>query len=359
MVRRFLNEREEYIVRQGLDPAVWLPAANWDLSRPFYANSRALLDGTFESLRPLSQQFTGIPLVVDSARPDPWCAGEIARFKSALPTYMHVAPPLVLGEAGWDVEGILFNRDVVAYWERAALLWQAGFLDRDSPRFLKEGSRVLEIGGGYGGLAYHISRVARDIEYVIVDLPESLAYSAIYLTVVAPETKWVFLPNYRWRELVGHFDLVINTLSFSEMTEPQVRTYQAGLQELIAPNGFLFEQNQDCRHEGFLFAEQIVAEYFPCCVRLGGPTRQPMLQQGYGNVWGYQKISARDSPGLFPANQPSIVAEDTEINLVLFGGKYYEIPKSSGPVDFFQDRLPAAHILYHTVEKARAAGWSI
>jgi hypothetical protein len=359
MVRRFLIERDEYIARYELDPAVWLPAANWDLSQPFYANSRALLDGKFESLRPLSQQFTGVPLVVDPAMPDPWCAGEIARFKAVLPTYMHVAPPLVLGEAGWTVDGILFNRDVVAYWERAALLWQAGFLDRDSPRFLKEGSRVLEIGGGYGGLAYHISRVAKNIEYVVVDLPESLAYSAIYLTVVAPETKWLFLSNYRWRQLSGHFDLAINTLSFSEMTETQVRTYLVGLGELIALKGFLFEQNQDSRHEGFLFAEQIVAEYFPCCMRLGGPTRQPMLQQGYANVWGYQKLSARESPGLFLQNRPSIVAQNSGVNLVLFGGKYYEIPKSAGPVDFFEDRVRTAYIPYHTAEKARAAGWSV
>jgi hypothetical protein len=59
----------------------------------------------------------------------------------------------------------------------------------------------------------------------------------------------------------GEFDLVINTLSFSEMSEHQLRCYAVKTKDLI-PQGYLFEQNHDNRHLGFLCAQEILAEYF-------------------------------------------------------------------------------------------------
>jgi hypothetical protein len=42
--------------------------------------------------------------------------------------------------------------------------------------------------------------------------------------------------------------LVINTLSMSEMSEHQVRTYAVGISKLIGTHGAFFEWNQDNRH---------------------------------------------------------------------------------------------------------------
>ena len=60
------------------------------------------------------------------------------------------------------------------------------------------------------------------MHYTIVDLPESLVYSSMYLSACF-EDGFRFTPNYKFHELEAErFDLAINTLS---MSESQVRAY--------------------------------------------------------------------------------------------------------------------------------------
>ena len=92
-------------------------------------------------------------------------------------------------------------------------------------------------------------------EHVICDLPESLLFSGLYLTlteggsvqvtgdVYRPTEGFVLLPNYKFHLLAGHFDIVINTISMSEMTEFQVKTYAQRIVPLIGDSGVFFEQN--------------------------------------------------------------------------------------------------------------------
>jgi putative sugar O-methyltransferase len=56
-----------------------------------------------------------------------------------------------------------------------------------------EGRRVVEIGGGYGGLARLICQFGKPSEYTIVDLPEALALSEMYLRRYELSTKLAFL----------------------------------------------------------------------------------------------------------------------------------------------------------------------
>lgn len=304
-VRNLLEQRERYIHARGLSPAIWLPAANWRVEQAFYAPASALLAGdrhTAELLRLYSQQFTGCALWCMSRDPGQPLAPEdraaieenlsrvvmpeglLALFTALwerIPGYLHLSPPLRFGEVGWLVRGVLLNLDTVAYWERLVLLYEAGLLDRGCPTGLKAGSRVLEIGGGYGGLAWYLQEAIPNLRYTMVDLPESLIYSATYLNVLHPRATR-FLANYQFQELVEgqeQFDLIINTLSMSEMTEAQVRVYCEGIPNLLASGGVFFEQNQDNTSVGMLNASQIVAEY------LRRQWSHPGVTQGCANSW--------------------------------------------------------------------------
>jgi SAM-dependent methyltransferase len=108
---------------------------------------------------------------------------------------------------------------------------------------------VLEIGGGYGALAHHLSSLARNTTYVIIDLPETLLFSAAYVSLHNPGKNvyvydphdsgdvlgstrglaaydFAFIPNYKLDALRAlEFDIVINQNSMGEMTESQVQEY--------------------------------------------------------------------------------------------------------------------------------------
>jgi putative sugar O-methyltransferase len=103
--------------------------------------------------------------------------------------------------------------------------------------------RVLEIGGGYGGLARILKLLSPQAEYTIIDLPESLRFSRLFLQEnfpgahvasgdTAPRSSsrggfdFRFVPAEQIGTLRGEsFDVVINTCSFGEMTQETVDAY--------------------------------------------------------------------------------------------------------------------------------------
>ena len=104
---------------------------------------------------------------------------------------------------------------------------------------------VIEIGGGYGGLALHLSRIFEKSHYVLIDLPETLIFSAAYLTLHAcgkrlylydpadrldparlTDFDFILLPDYRLQDLAdSRFDLAINIASMQEMRVDQIERY--------------------------------------------------------------------------------------------------------------------------------------
>jgi putative sugar O-methyltransferase len=131
--------------------------------------------------------------------------------------------------------------------------------------------RIVEIGGGFGGLAYHLFKLFDGgLRYAIIDLPESLAFSSIYCTTLFPQADnrliegagafalddtpgFTFIPNTIYKGLqTGDrpVDLVINTLSLSEMSDAQIHDYCAGVQRMIGDRGIFFEQNHQADHQG-------------------------------------------------------------------------------------------------------------
>ena len=126
---------------------------------------------------------------------------------------------------------------------------------------------VLEIGPGFGGLARVLRGLAPASRFVLVDLPDSLAFAYVYLRLHFPEARVVFvtspsesivelrreadfllLPSNLLSLLHGeHFDLAINIASWGEMTQTGVNRY-LGFLEQEADIGYLYSINQYGQH---------------------------------------------------------------------------------------------------------------
>jgi hypothetical protein len=217
-----------------------------------------------------------------------------------IPTDVIFSPPRFLGEIGWDVSGVIVNHDTCVYQERINLLYEAGVFDWLNKRLSSRGRlRVLEIGAGYGALAYKIKGLFPAADYWICDLPEALLFSVLYLSLSRPDCKaaigeeapygFTFIPNYQIEKISGKFDLVINTLSFSEMSEHQLRMYAQKVSELI-DDGFVFEQNQDNRHMGLPCVGDILHQYFAYSRPLVSMVPWPVTQ-GIASLWANRPVS--------------------------------------------------------------------
>ena len=82
---------------------------------------------------------------------------------------------------GLEFNNRVVNTDLLRYQRLVAAMHKEGILD-DAPPASRT---VVEIGGGYGGLAHQIAYCLGDSlsRYVIVDLPEVLLLSASYLSI--------------------------------------------------------------------------------------------------------------------------------------------------------------------------------
>lgn len=149
--------------------------------------------------------------------------------------------PDLLGE-GDDGIGVdtMFGRishDLLRYLGVRSDLVDAGLLDRETPKV------VIEIGGGYGGLARALLTYNPKYTYFICDLEETIFFSAVYLTkhlgthkvhlidkllkgsdieqghvYIVPQSKIEYLNELQ-------FDYAISQQSLQEMTRKQVERY--------------------------------------------------------------------------------------------------------------------------------------
>ena len=163
-------------------------------------------------------------------------------------------------------DGRFLSLDVLRFQRIVTNLYRHGILSRLTGVQGRR-PRVLEIGGGYGGLAHHLQRVCGGrLSYFGVDLPETLLFSASYLALQNPGKKlylydhgdfegrvrsgaldaydFVLLPNYALEGLgKTSFDLVLNLASFQEMTADQVAWYLDFIQAHC--QGMLYSWNKD------------------------------------------------------------------------------------------------------------------
>ena len=177
------------------------------------------------------------------------------------PRYL-VSQPMRFGELAGEHYGYLINGDSVRYWGAIAAFYKLKLLERLERKIAERGfCRVMEIGPGYGGLAYHLKKIYGDkIQFILVDLVESLFFSSMYLTTLFPDEalfytdqdaisakeKLVFVPAFRSPEFfaaVNDVDLCVNTVSMNEMSAAQVDYYGSRISQALASDGVFFECN--------------------------------------------------------------------------------------------------------------------
>ncbi len=109
-----------------------------------------------------------------------------------LPPRYRISAPEACGECGYMIDGRLVTEDVIRWQELIRVLWKIGELAR-----LERLNRpvILDIGGGYGDLAHYFHCLFPQALYIIVDIPETLLFSASYLTLIHGKEKVILLDS--------------------------------------------------------------------------------------------------------------------------------------------------------------------
>ena len=166
------------------------------------------------------------------------------KFENKLNKLRKVGPNLemfgemgVLGNFGHPINGALYNIDTLKFVESCIALEKFGILN--SLR-AKASPLICEIGAGWGGFISHLIRHLPRARFIIVDLPATLLFSATYLPVAFPEKTVGFLgssdftgeediifslPAKFLKSDINNLELVVNMVSFQEMTSEQVSQY--------------------------------------------------------------------------------------------------------------------------------------
>jgi hypothetical protein len=320
-VRELIADRDRYCDQRNYPRELTHPAGNWEVdadNNSIHELFQKVISGderVLRNLRLYSQPFSGFDLnrmEVGEGRPespaslsylsksDPWVR-RYYQITSFMPPDYRMAMPNVLGERGqpsdFDPQGLI-NHDAYAYQERINLLYESGVLAWLQSQ--TKGVTLLEVGGGFGGLAYGLLRCLKvPVRYIIVDLPESLLYAALYLSETLPHLAHtfdlseqgngiVYVPNYKFDEWIERnpapLQLAINTLSLVEMSALQMEYYAEKIGEVIGQDGVFFEQNHDGRWLGFRESKRLLASRFRFGIQLK-PRTIPCLVNGRADLW--------------------------------------------------------------------------
>jgi putative sugar O-methyltransferase len=149
-----------------------------------------------------------------------------------------LAAPLIGNPWGYVIEGNLLYEPVFEYYYHANLI----------QKLLKpiEKPVIVEIGGGFGGLAFHIIKKMPNAKYIAFDLPENILLQGYYLQCAYPEARImcysassiiydeividdfdiILMPNFMLPKMPQSIaDLVVNIRSLSELPIDTIRAY--------------------------------------------------------------------------------------------------------------------------------------
>ena len=100
---------------------------------------------------------------------------------------------------------------------------------------------VVEIGGGFGGLAYQLIKKIPGMRYFGFDLPENLLLQNYYLSCAFPSHNVTLLPNFELPDFDIKADLIINIRSLSEMLREAIVEYHKQIDRI--GRLFFFHEN--------------------------------------------------------------------------------------------------------------------
>lgn len=191
-------------------------------------------------------------------------------FTEDLPSAYWLSEPAVPTSpmpVGVNYRGRLINRSISRFQSCITNLYHMGVLD--GLRSAGDRQLIMEIGAGYGGLAHGLMQVAPGHTYVIVDLPETLFFSGVYLTINNPDKRiyvyepetftedflrrgiyefdFVLLPHFVTEQLfaLARIYLFINMMSFQEMQPAHIEGYLKLARSKTS--GYFYSDNLD-RH---------------------------------------------------------------------------------------------------------------
>ena len=188
--------------------------------------------------------------------------------------------------------------------------------------------RVLEIGGGYGGLAAKLKILLPLAKFTIIDIPHAGVLQTYYLTRIHSEkdvavvelkdanptggASFLIVPNSR-KDFVEsqRFDLAINSRSFMEMDQVVIQDYFDLIQQTLNVDGIFFNCNRLWKNAG------------------DKPTQ--ISKYPYDNFWDLISMST----SFFQANTIEIIARRSKIENALFKTLIRRLPKT----DFLIHRL--------------------
>lgn len=192
-------------------------------------------------------------------------------------------PGLSGTDYGYRIDGRLLSDVATDYQRYVCNLYRLGIfqlMEQSTHRPV-----VLEIGAGHGGFAQLFAAISRRSHcYVIVDLPETLLFSAIFLnvhhsrkriytytpgddleSVIADRNSYDFIlvPDYHLPRLrnLERLDIAFNHVSFPEMPTEILREYLQFIQARL--DGYLISVNYRCVSDtGRLDVDDVLSEYF-------------------------------------------------------------------------------------------------
>ena len=162
---------------------------------------------------------------------------------------------------------LVFEHDGV---HRSASFWINAATTRRVAEFLKRcgtgrAVRVLEIGSGWGACAYQLHHALDVQNYTMVDLPENLYLSTIYLRSVMPQRALDFIDTggEEIREIpprviraclpgaIGRirvkYDLILNSFSLQEMALDSVGSYIDWIESSLSESGIFVSMNSHAK----------------------------------------------------------------------------------------------------------------
>ncbi len=121
---------------------------------------------------------------------------------------------------------------------------------------------VVELGAGFGGMAYYLLRDQKKVSYIDFDLPENAALTAYYLLKAFPErviklfgevdslqnsihnNEILIMPSFEIEQLsAGCAGLVFNSYSLAEMSRDAITRYIAEFARIVCGNGHFLHVN--------------------------------------------------------------------------------------------------------------------